>query len=149
MFVFSFKRSFATVLGVAMLALTFLFADCVKDDFLLAGKAYEQSYYLYSASSWAKEVKGVELWELPFVEGKSAQLEFEKEEQAKAYMLALVKEKNAYLQKAEFSGGTESYYYYCASGAECVRVSGLPVNLHIAVHGRFVSVGEPMIFGGY
>lgn len=147
--VFTFKRAFASLVGAVTLALAFLFVGVCRDDFLLAGKAYEKSYYLYSASSWAQEVAKVELWELPFVEGKSVCLEFEKENEAKAYAAALVKEKNAHLQKAEFSGGVESYYYYFSEGEECVRVSGLPVNLHIAVHGRFVSVGTPIIFGGY
>jgi hypothetical protein len=149
MFVATLKRSMLSLIGALALAITFLFALFTKDDFLLAGKSFESSYYLYSSSTCAVQTPFVKLWELPFVEGKSFCLQFDDGAKAKEYALTLAKEKGAKLQRAEFVAGVESYYYFLANGGECVRVAGLPVNLHIAVRGRFVSVGAPIIFGGY
>lgn len=149
MFVATLKRGMFSLIGALALAITFLFALFTKDDFLLAGKSFESSYYLYSSSTCAVQTPFVTLWELPFVEGESFCLQFENGAKAKEYAVALAKNKGAELQRVEFVSGVESYYYFLANGGECVRVAGLPVNLHIAVRGSSVSVGAPIIFGGY
>ena len=149
MFFVSLKRSILSLIGALFLGLAFFFSLFVKDDFLLTGKTFESCYYLYSPSTCAVQKSFVTLFELPFVEGESFRLQFENEAAAKEYAVLLVKKRGAKLQKVERVSGVESYYYFAPSGGECVRVSGLPVNLHIAVCGKFVSVGAPMIFGGY
>lgn len=143
------KRLCLSVLGGLVFSLSFLFVGLGKDEFLLCGKAYEKSYYLYSKSSWAEETETLSLLELPFVEGKSVRLEFSCERAAKEYAAAVAEKRGGNLQKAEYTGGVESYYYFCPQGGECVRIAGMPVNLHIAVSGRWVSVGAPLIFGGF
>ncbi len=146
------KQWFRTVVAALLLALTMFVCGLVKDDFSTAAFKNTQlrkSYYLYSASSNAKEVQTVELAEIPFIEGKSVCLTFESEEEAKAYADTLIEKSGVYLQTTERVDGAESYYLFSRRLGGCVWVAGVPVNLHIVLSGKRVSVGTPIIFGGY
>lgn len=111
--------------------------------------ALSKSYYLYGASSCAEERPSIGVFDLPFVEGKSVRLSFSTETEAWAYARALMEERGVFLQTAEYAAGVTSYYCYSSERGKSVLVSGKAVNLHIAVSGTAVSVGSPIIFGGY
>ena len=143
------KRFVALLMGVAVFAFAMLLVYCLQDEFFLQGQRHTKSYYLYSQSSLARRVQTVELWELPFVEGCSVCVEFSSEAEAREYALELAKKRKARLQRLEFLDGVESYYYFCSDGGASIVVGGVPINLQIALRGRFVNVGKPIVFGGY
>ncbi|MBQ8319803.1 MAG: hypothetical protein IJX81_02890 [Clostridia bacterium] len=145
------KEFFKTAISLAAFLLMTASVAFLRDPFLLSqaqGVTAKKSYYLYSSSSCAKEVDEASLLELPFIEGESVSLVFPSEAEAGVYVKRLVEAHSAALQKVEFLDGVVSYYAFTGIG-ESVRVSGLPVDLHIAVKGATVSVGKPIIFGGY
>lgn len=152
MLFFLLKRFFSVAFSVLTLALSLFFCAFLKDDFSVASlenAAFSKSYYLYSASSVAKESHSLQFLELPFVEGESVSLLFESEKEAKEYVAGLIEKTGAHLQKAEYVEEVESYYLFSREMGKTVAVSGLPVNLHVAISGKRVSVGSPIIFGGY
>ena len=152
MLFFLCKRMVSVCVAVASFFLAVLLCVFLKDDFSLSSARAEEvtsSYYLYSASSTAKTQQSISVLDLPFVEGKSVCLTFENEGAAREYVAALIKKTGAYLQKSEFVGEVESHYFFSRKLGKTVAVSGLPVNLHIALSGKRVSVGSPLVFGGY
>lgn len=152
MLFFPLKEFLRSAFATLTLALSLFVFAFLKDDFFVSAlqdTSVKESYYLYSASSSAKECSSLGLLDLPFVEGKSVSLIFESETAAGEYVRGLVENTGAHLQKAEYMEGAVSYYLFSQWLGESVAVSGLPVNLHIAVCGRRVSVGSPIIFGGY
>ncbi len=152
MLFFLLKRFFSAAFAVLTLALALFFCAFLKDGFSvssLENAALTKSYYLYSASSVAKETHSLQALELPFVEGESVSIIFESEEEAREYAAGLIEKTGAYLQKAEYVEEVESYYLFSRKMGKTVAVSGFPVNLHVAISGKRVSVGSPIIFGGY
>lgn len=152
MLFFLLKRFFSVAFALLTLTLSLFACGLLKDGFSLSSlenAAVAKSYYLYSASSVAQETGSLELLELPFVEGKSVSILFESEKEAREYVAGLIEKTGANLQKAEYVEEAESYYLFSRGMGKTVAVSGLPVNLHVAISGKRVSVGSPIIFGGY
>ena len=152
MLFFHCKRLLCGLCSLVTLALTFFVCAFLKDDFGVGefeNASVTKNYYLYSASSLAKQTHSLGFLELPFVEGESVSILFDDEEEAKRYAIKLIEKTGAHLQKVEYLEEVESYYLFSREFGKSVTVSGRQVNLHIAVSGKRVSVGSPIIFGGY
>lgn len=50
---------------------------------------------------------------------------------------------------SENASGIQSYYFYSAELPYGILLNGRKVNLHVAIDGDMMSVGTPIIFGGF
>ncbi len=115
----------------------------------LGGVETGREYYLYSPSSQAKIVERLSFSDYFSLVGEKYTLRFSSDEAANAYVENLLSEKGARTVFEECVAGVRSIYAYVADGRKGVQISAGRVNLHLAICGKEVQVGTPIIFGGY
>ena len=113
------------------------------------GVCIDREYYLYAASSQAKIVSGITLSEYAFLRGEKSSFRVENEQAAEKLAKELFNTYRATIVCVEEGVGGVSYYAYSESLGRGVLLFGAFVNFHVVVSGDAVSVGTPLIFGGY
>ncbi len=56
---------------------------------------------------------------------------------------------NARFKFMEVCGDIQNYYFYSQQLYSAVKINGITINLHIAVKMDSITVGSPLIFGGF
>lgn len=109
----------------------------------------ERTFYLRSASSEAWTKRELGFFDCFRVQGESVCFSVQgdvEDEIKKLFDLY-----GATLVLEEESAGVVSYYGYTPKWREKVEIDGACINLHVAVqqNGGVISVGSPVIFGGF
>ena len=113
-----------------------------------------RTYFLDSASSQGLQKNSLSLFDLARVKGECVQTEIPaytdgrtltKEEIAGE----IIQKYQAEILFSEEVDGVLSYYAYVSAWSDSVWLYGQKVNLHVAVGEACLSVGTPIIFGGY
>ena len=113
-----------------------------------------RTYFLDSASSQGLQKNELSLLDMTRIKGECVQTEIS----AYAGGRYVSKEKIAQEITEKYEGnilfceevdGVISYYAYVADWADGVWLYGQKINLHVAVGDECLTVGTPMIFGGY
>ena len=115
----------------------------------MGGVETAREYYLYSPSSQAKIAASLSLADYFSLVGEKYTLRFSSVAEANAYAERLLMEKGAQTVLEERVAGVRCIYAYITDGRKAVQISDGKVNLHLAICGREVQVGTPIIFGGY
>ncbi len=136
------KYFFATALSlaIALVCAPFVWGTGATRFPALEG---ERTYYLYSKSSQATIKTTLSLLDCGNVKGESVR--FLKTENWEKRLEELC----AQVLFTEDACGVRSYYCYTPKWSDGVRLGEYFVNLHIAVRGEEVTVGAPVIFGGF
>lgn len=142
---YRWKESIKTLGAVFSCALVLLFAWFIG-AFSLPQGAVSEEYYLYSASSQAQRKVSLSWTDLPFLKGQSATYE---RADGEGFACECMKAYRAVVLFCEEVGQVRSYYCYSPRLGGGVTIDGTKVNLHIAVCGKRVKIGTPLIFGGY
>ena len=108
-----------------------------------------REYYLYSPSSQAKIATSLSLADYFSLVGEKYTLRFSSVAEANAYAERLLIAKGAQTVLEERVAGVRCIYAYITDGRKAVQIADGRVNLHLAICGREVQVGTPIIFGGY
>ncbi len=108
----------------------------------------ERTFYLYSASSQARQKENITLAELSWVRGESVRFTID-EGAGETLVKELLEECGGEIVLVEEACGVLSYYCYTPSISRRTFVEGKPVNLHIALTKTQAAVGSPIIFGGF
>lgn len=140
------KRIALLLRSVVLAAALLLVIGAVNNVGAAFTKGEGHAYYIGSASSVATVYESASA--LP------AELIFIGVRGESAYMpggdrAALEKQYSAELLFEERAGDTVNYYYYSPSFHSFIYINGFAVNMHIAVRGNDLSIGTPIIFGGY
>ena len=111
-------------------------------------------YFLDSASSQGLQKNSLSLFDLARVKGECVQTELSAYADGRVLSKEEIAEEIAQKYQAEilFSeevNGIISYYAYVSAWSDGVWLYGQKVNLHVAVGETNLSVGTPIIFGGY
>ena len=142
-------KTFFSVLLACAFALTVAFAVRSATVCKFADLVGERTFYLRSASSeaWTKSELG--FFDCFKVKGESVSLRVENADEE--FIKKLFAEYGATLVFKEETGDVVSYYGYTQKWNEKVEMDGACINLHVAMqkNGDRVSVGSPMIFGGF
>ena len=114
----------------------------------------ERIYFLGSSSSQALQKSSLSFLDITSVKGECVYTTTDaytrgrclsKEEIARE----IVDKYAAEILFMEEVDGVSSYYAYTDAWADGVYIYGKKVNLHVAVGAKTLSVGSPIIFGGY
>lgn len=147
-------QTIKAVLSLATFAFVLLCAALLADPFQLSSLPdsdvrVTHQYYLYDHSSCAQMRNRLSFREWLWLEGESVTLSFVGEEQAAEYVERLLHRAGVQIVAKETCMDAHSTYMYVPNGGAGMRLFGGVVNLHVVRRGRFVSVGAPIIFGGY
>ena len=142
-------KRFLSVLLACGFALTVAFAVRSATVCKFADIVGERTFYLRSASSeaWTKTELG--FFDCFKVKGES--VSFFAENADEAFAKKIMEDYGATLVFKEETDEVVSYYGYTQNWDEKVEMDGACINLHVAMQkkGDRVSVGAPMIFGGF
>ena len=113
-----------------------------------------RTYFLDSASSQGLQKNSLSLFDLARVKGESVQTELSAYTDSRVLSKEEIAEEIARKYQAEILfreevNGIVCYYAYVSAWSDSVWLYGQKVNLHVAVGETCLSVGTPMIFGGY
>ena len=120
----------------------------MEKDILFKG-ATSYTFYTKAASSQAnilsvsaKDAKKIK-YSLSNLTGESAEYQNTGEafEQIKKY--------NASFKFMEDCGDIQNYYFYSPKLYAAVSLSGIHITLHVAIKSNNISMGSPLIFGGF
>ena len=125
-------------------------ANCTR----LADIEGTRTYFLDSASSQGLQRNSLSLFDLTRVKGECVQTEISAYAQGRYLTKSEIAEEIIQKYQAEIlfceeAGGSLSYYGYVSAWSDGVWLYGRKVNLHVAVGEERLSVGTPIIFGGY
>ena len=112
----------------------------------------ERTFYLYSASSQGLQKNVLRLSEIDDVSGESVRFSLDGEktaEEIEAFAKNIAKRYGAEICFCERVGGVTSYYAYTPRWQNFLRLSGVKINLHIAISAETAVIGSPIIFGGF
>ena len=120
----------------------------MEKDILFKG-ATNYTFYTQTASSQAnilsvtaKDAKKVK-YSLSNVTGESAEYQNSKE------VFKYIKKFNATFKFMEECGDIQNYYFYSPQLYAAVNLSGIHINLHVAIKSNNISIGSPLIFVGF
>lgn len=107
-----------------------------------------RTFYLYSASSQAKQVSTLRFEEVFSVKGESVR--FDRNGKTESELVnEFFNKYGATLVYSETLDGVTSYYALTPNFNGGVIVNGNTVNLHVAISETECVVGTPIIFGGF
>ena len=114
----------------------------------------KRTYFLDSASSQGLQKDVLSLFDLTRVKGECVQTEVSAYADGRILTKKEIAEEIAQRYQAEILfceevDGVLSYYAYVSAWSDGVWLYGQKVNLHVAVGETCMSVGTPIIFGGY
>lgn len=120
----------------------------------LADMEGKRTYFLDSASSQGLQKETLSLLDITRVKGECVQTEIsaytDNRQLSKAEIAEEITRKyQAKILFCEEVNGTLSYYAYVSAWTDSVWLYGQKVNLHVAVGETCLTVGTPIIFGGY
>ena len=120
----------------------------MEKDLLFKG-ATNYTFYTHSASSQAnilsvaaKDAKKTK-YALSNLTGESAEYKESTE------VIKQIKKYNASFKFMEDCGDIQNYYFYSPQLYAAVHLSGMDINLHIAIQSNHIRIGSPLIFGGF
>ena len=137
----------AVALGCCILVKS---VNCIR----LADIEGARTYFLDSASSQGLQKNSLSILDIARVKGECVQTEIFTYTQGRYLTKSEIAEEIIQKYQAEIlfceeAGGTLSYYGYVSAWSDGVWLYGRKVNLHVAVGEERLSVGTPIIFGGY
>ena len=111
-------------------------------------------YFLDSASSQGLQKNNLSIFDLARVKGECVQTEISAYVNGRILTQKEIAEEITQKYQAEILfceevNGIVSYYAYVSAWSDGVWLYGQKVNLHVAVGEDCLSVGTPIIFGGY
>ena len=109
----------------------------------------EHTFYLRSCSSQALMKTRLNVLDAFLVKGESVRRVMEKGKPPRQIAKELAEYFGAEILIEEDACGVRSFYGYTPAWRECVYVNGVAVNLHIAIEENRLTVGSPIIFGGF
>lgn len=150
---YKIKRWIGALIAV-LFALLFIF--CIKGMHLSRFSDIEgkRAFFLDSASSQGLQKVELSLMDVIRIKGECVQTDkttytggryLSNEELAQE----IAQKYRAEIMFFEEACGIVSYYAYTGAWADSVFLYGRKVNLHIAVDADKVTIGTPMVFGGY
>ena len=145
MFVYKWKKSLETIFFL-LVAGFFIAVLWILTKFPFPQNANTQEFYLYSASSQAERKTELSTGEIFFLQGTSYEYQTDDSEK---FVEELIHRFRAIVVREEKIANTYSYYCYSPMLGKTTVVDGAKINLHVAVNGKKVKIGSPIIFGGY
>ena len=133
------KTVVAATIAFFLFLLFFSFSACK-----LSALDGERTFFLDSASSQGVRVTELTPLQLFRVKGESVRIQTEEDTVEKVLSLY-----DAEVCFTERVAGVASYYCYTEKWSEGIMISGVKINLHIAVGEKQTFVGTPIVFGGY
>ena len=106
------------------------------------------TFYLYSASSQAKQVSTLRFEDLFSVKGESVRFDRKGEDEHKL-VNDILDRYGATLTHIEQLDGVNSYYATSPNLYGGVLINGQKINLHVAISETECVIGTPIIFGGF
>ena len=114
----------------------------------------ERTFFLDTASSQGLQQKELSLMDVMRIKGECAEMDISiyaggRYASSEEIAQEIAQKYHAVIMFQEEVCGVVSYYAYTAAWTDSVSLYGRTINLHIAVGAEKVTVGAPMIFGGY
>lgn len=148
-FFFAVRNFFKTFFAVLLSIILFLFvAILTTTAFPFEG---QKEYYLSSASSQSLIKSEISLTDLLLLRGESVRftVEYETEKAKQTYLNDILTKYKAKVLKVENYEDGISYYCYSAKLKRGVNLDGVTINLHVVIKEDGITLGTPLIFGGY